>query len=274
MQLQQMYQEIILDHYKNPHHRGLRTLMTPKFTTLIPLVARNYRSSAPRGWWRRGQSLDVVVWRPRMFDQPGLKPRYWPILLLDIRLALPWGHGLVRRTHAKSRHIEPDEDVLEDAVAFCRGCEISGKGKMSLLGWMAFKDAVARVADQGESRWPRICRAPRTVCRRWPQSRSTIDRGPRGGHAGCCRPWGSASTWSTSAWCTTFASTTTTSPRSTWPSPRRLAIDRRHRGPKPGAGTNRGPGAAWSRTTGSTGYGCHRGARKKITETAATNWGP
>jgi len=40
--------------------------------------------------------------------------------------------------------IEPDEDVLEDGIAFAGVAKYPMRVKCALLGWMAFKDAVAR----------------------------------------------------------------------------------------------------------------------------------
>jgi nitrogen fixation NifU-like protein len=40
--------------------------------------------------------------------------------------------------------IEPDEAVLEDAIAFAGVAKYPARVKCALLGWMAFKDAVAR----------------------------------------------------------------------------------------------------------------------------------
>ncbi|MDT7742642.1 MAG: nitrogen fixation protein NifU, partial [Actinomycetota bacterium] len=40
--------------------------------------------------------------------------------------------------------VEPDEDVLDDAVAFAGVAAYPARGKCALLGWMAFKDAVAQ----------------------------------------------------------------------------------------------------------------------------------
>ena len=40
--------------------------------------------------------------------------------------------------------IEPDEDVLEDAVAFAGVARYPARVKCALLGWMAWKDAVAQ----------------------------------------------------------------------------------------------------------------------------------
>ena len=39
--------------------------------------------------------------------------------------------------------VEPDEEVLEDAVAFAGVAKYPARVKCALLGWMAFKDATA-----------------------------------------------------------------------------------------------------------------------------------
>ena len=48
--------------------------------------------------------------------------------------------------------IEPDEDVLEDGIAFAGVAKYPARVKCALLGWMAFKDAVSRTFDGVESR--------------------------------------------------------------------------------------------------------------------------
>ena len=45
--------------------------------------------------------------------------------------------------------MEPDEDVLEDGVAFAGVAKYPARVKCALLGWMAFKDAVVRGVDRG-----------------------------------------------------------------------------------------------------------------------------
>ena len=40
--------------------------------------------------------------------------------------------------------VEPDEDVLGDAVAFAGVAKYPARVKCALLSWMAFKDAAAR----------------------------------------------------------------------------------------------------------------------------------
>ena len=41
-------------------------------------------------------------------------------------------------------HVEPDEEVLEDGVAFAGVAKFPARVKCALLGWMAWKDATAQ----------------------------------------------------------------------------------------------------------------------------------
>ncbi|MFB9800720.1 Fe-S cluster assembly sulfur transfer protein SufU, partial [Streptomonospora salina] len=45
--------------------------------------------------------------------------------------------------HSKGR-VDPDEDVLQDAVAFAGVSKYPARIKCALLAWMAFKDATAQ----------------------------------------------------------------------------------------------------------------------------------
>jgi nitrogen fixation NifU-like protein len=40
--------------------------------------------------------------------------------------------------------VEPDEEVLEDGIAFAGVARFPARIKCALLGWMAWKDAVAQ----------------------------------------------------------------------------------------------------------------------------------
>jgi nitrogen fixation NifU-like protein len=44
---------------------------------------------------------------------------------------------------------EPDEDVLEDAVAFAGVSQYPARVKCALLGWMAWKHATAKAMEVG-----------------------------------------------------------------------------------------------------------------------------
>lgn len=47
---------------------------------------------------------------------------------------------------------EPDEDVLEDAVAFAGVSKYPARIKCALLGWMAWKDATAQALARDDDR--------------------------------------------------------------------------------------------------------------------------
>ncbi|HJQ04729.1 MAG TPA: SUF system NifU family Fe-S cluster assembly protein, partial [Nocardioides sp.] len=44
--------------------------------------------------------------------------------------------------------LEPDEDVLEDGIAFAGVAKFPARVKCALLSWMAMKDAVSRVNQE------------------------------------------------------------------------------------------------------------------------------
>jgi nitrogen fixation NifU-like protein len=46
--------------------------------------------------------------------------------------------------------VEPDEDVLEDAIAFAGVSKYPARIKCALLGWMAWKDATAQAIAKSD----------------------------------------------------------------------------------------------------------------------------
>jgi nitrogen fixation NifU-like protein len=50
--------------------------------------------------------------------------------------------------------VEPDEDVLEDAIAFAGVAKFPARVKCALLSWMAWKDATSRVVEPVETAPP------------------------------------------------------------------------------------------------------------------------
>jgi nitrogen fixation NifU-like protein len=148
MNLDSMYQEIILDHYKNPHRRGLRE----------PFDAESFQVNPTCG--------DEVTLRVKLtgdtvedvsYEGQGCSiSQASTSVLTDLVV----GHGLgdamstmdafVELIQGRGQ-VEPDEEVLEDAVAFAGVARYPARVKCALLGWMAFKDAVSR-ADGGETR--------------------------------------------------------------------------------------------------------------------------
>jgi len=142
--LESMYQEIILDHYKNPHGRGLRD----------PFDAESFQVNPTCG--------DEVTLRVKLDDGKVADVSYEgqgcsiSQASTSVLTDLVVGHTLeeafttmdafVELMQGKGK-VEPDEDVLEDGVAFAGVAKYPARVKCALLGWMAFKDAVARTTS-------------------------------------------------------------------------------------------------------------------------------
>ncbi len=146
MQLEQMYQEIILDHYRNPHRHGLREPFHGESFQVNPTcgdevtlrVALDGDTVTDVSYDAMGCSIsqaatsvltDLVV--GRTVDDS--------LTTMDSFVEMIQGRG----------QVEPDEDALADAVAFAGVAKYPARVKCALLGWMAFKDAVGRVGENG-----------------------------------------------------------------------------------------------------------------------------
>jgi len=68
------------------------------------------------------------------------KPVDDALAVLDAFQALMQGKGAV----------EPDEDVLEDGIAFAGVAQFPARVKCALLSWMAFKDATSQALSTQE----------------------------------------------------------------------------------------------------------------------------
>jgi nitrogen fixation NifU-like protein len=143
-----MYQEIILDHYRNPHGAGLREPFDAESFQINPTCGDEItlRVAIKKGADGEDTVADVS------YDALGCSiSQAAASVLTDLVV----GRGVAESMRTleafqemvQSRgEVEPDEDVLGDAVAFAGVAKYPARVKCALLGWMAFKDAVVRVA--------------------------------------------------------------------------------------------------------------------------------
>src|SRR5579862_9445887 len=145
MQLESMYQDIILDHYRNPHHRGLRDPFDAEVHHVNPVC---------------GDEITLRVLLKDVNGQPVVEDVSYDSLgcsisqasasvLADLVIGKPvdeaMGISQAFLELMQSRGAaEPDEDVLEDAVAFAGVSKYPARIKCALLGWMAWKAATAQ----------------------------------------------------------------------------------------------------------------------------------
>jgi nitrogen fixation NifU-like protein len=140
--LDALYQEIILDHYKNPHHQGLREPFESEVHHVNPtcgdeVTLRVHLSDGPDGLRVDDVSYDALgcsisqAAASVMTDLVIGKPVDDAMAIHEEFLTLMQGKG----------RVEPDEEVLEDGIAFAGVAKFPARIKCALLSWMAWKDA-------------------------------------------------------------------------------------------------------------------------------------
>ena len=153
MKLEDMYQEIILDHYRNPHHKGLRDPFDAQVYHVNPTCGDEVTLRV---------SLKDVGGEPVVadvsFDSLGCSiSQASASVMTDLVIGKPVteamriGDSFLELMKSKGE-LEPDEDVLEDAVAFAGVSKYPARIKCALLGWMAWKDATAQALSSHDAR--------------------------------------------------------------------------------------------------------------------------
>jgi len=152
MHLESMYQEIILDHYRNPHGRGLRDPYDVEVHHVNPTCGDEVTLRVHIN----GEGDDAKVVDVSYEGQGCSISQASTSVMTDLTVgrnvgeALATGETFLELLQSKGT-IEPDEDVLEDAVAFAGVAKFPARVKCALLGWMAFKDATARAVATRET---------------------------------------------------------------------------------------------------------------------------
>jgi len=144
MSVDSMYQEIILDHYKNPHHKGLREPYEAEVHHLNPTCGDEITLRV---------HLDGSTIADVSYDSEGCSiSQASASVLTDLLIGKSLEQAsstydeFLRLMQSKGQ-IEPDEDVLEDGIAFAGVSKYPARVKCALLAWMAWRDAVTQAAS-------------------------------------------------------------------------------------------------------------------------------
>ncbi len=149
MELESLYQEIILDHYRHPHHKGLREPYDAEVHHVNPLCGDEVTLRV---------SLSGAGGEPAVADvsydalgcsisQASVSVMADAIIGKTVREAMDASGAFLELMKSRGE-ASPDEDVLGDAVAFEGVSKYPARIKCALLGWMAWKDATARALDR------------------------------------------------------------------------------------------------------------------------------
>ncbi len=142
MELDSLYQEVILDHYKSPKHKGLSEQKdvqvhhnNPSCGDEVTLnLVMNHQVVKDISWDGVGCSISMAS--TSVMSELLIGKNYQDaIKILD---------AFVELMQSKGKAVG-DEDLLEDGVAFAGVSKFPARIKCALLGWMAFKDASTQV---------------------------------------------------------------------------------------------------------------------------------
>jgi nitrogen fixation NifU-like protein len=145
MTVDSMYQEIILDHYKHPHHKGLREPFEAEVHHLNPTCGDEITLRV---------HLDGDTVADVSYDSEGCSiSQASASVLADLVIgkslsdATSTYDAFVELMQSKGQ-LEPDEEILEDGIAFAGVSKYPARVKCALLSWMAWRDAVTQAQKE------------------------------------------------------------------------------------------------------------------------------
>ncbi len=144
MELNSLYQEVILDHYKRPHHKGLVPgdiqvhHINPSCGDEVTLSLKIL-----------GDKVAEITWDGVGCSISQASVSIMSDLLINKKIAEAEKilASFVSMMQSKGAD-QGDEIILEDGVALAGVSKYPARIKCALLGWMAYKDAVTQVGEK------------------------------------------------------------------------------------------------------------------------------
>ena len=141
MQLDSLYQEVILDHYKRPQHKGLAATYDAQVHHVNPSCGDEITLNVTLD----GDKVAAITW-----DGVGCSISQASVSILsDLLLGKSISeaelvlNNFTELMQSKGTMVGDDE-ILEDAVAMAGVSKFPARIKCARLGWMAYKDAVVQ----------------------------------------------------------------------------------------------------------------------------------
>ena len=138
MQLDNLYQDVILDHYKHPENKGLAAAYDAQVHHINPSCGDEITLNLTLD----GSIVQSVSWDGLGCSISQASVSIMSGLMIGKKLddAQVVFDNFVQLMQSKGSG-QPDETILEDAVALAGVSQYPARIKCALLGWMAFKDA-------------------------------------------------------------------------------------------------------------------------------------
>jgi nitrogen fixation NifU-like protein len=145
MNLDNLYQEVILDHYKNPLNKSLST----NFDVQVHHINPSCGDEITLNLTLDGQVIKEISW-----DGVGCSISQASVSIASdlltgktISVADAITEDFMDLMQSKGKKTG-DEEVLEDAVALAGVSQYPARIKCALLGWMAIKDATLQATEK------------------------------------------------------------------------------------------------------------------------------
>ena len=142
MELDSLYQEVILDHYRKPHHKGLQDG--------FGIQVKHNNPSCGDEVTLNLTITDGVI-KAISWDGVGCSISQASVSIasdLLVNKSFTEADAILNEftelMHSKGTK-QGNPDVLEDAVSLAGVSKFPARIKCALLGWMAFKDAAVRI---------------------------------------------------------------------------------------------------------------------------------
>ena len=147
-QLESLYQQLIVEHGKSPHHHGLREPFDTEVKHRNPLCGDEVKLRVMLKDVGDEQVVEDVSYESLGCAISKASASMMTDLLIGkpVGEAMKIGDAFLELMQSMGQG-DPDEDLLEDAVAFAGVSKYPARIKCALLPWMAWKDATARAME-------------------------------------------------------------------------------------------------------------------------------
>lgn len=149
MNIDELYQTIILDHYREKHHSGLREPYDKQVHHVNPSCGDELTLRV---------HLDGTTIADVSYDGVGCSiSQASTSVMTDLVMGADVDHAMglyddfLEMMQSKGQ-IEPDEERFEDAIAFAGVSKFPARVKCALLSWAALRDAVSQALPEEASR--------------------------------------------------------------------------------------------------------------------------
>jgi nitrogen fixation NifU-like protein len=147
--MEQMYQEVILDHYKHPHHRGLREPFAAEVHHVNPTCGDEVTLRVALS--EDGGTVEDISYDGQgcSISQAATSVLTDQVIGQSVEQALATVAAFTEMVSSRGA-VAGDEDVIGDGVAFAGVAKYPARVKCALLGWTAFKAALAEASEEFE----------------------------------------------------------------------------------------------------------------------------